>query len=401
MPPKPKQKLSRIGKKVKKAVVISTIGLSALSPQHGKVPQKEPPRIVEIYTKKPTIAKNKVNPINISEKAPFEPVLKELIKARGRARTEILKQLELQHASQQPILINRYIELAFKEYNLDPIYGKAIFFNRIFNLKNPLGLESPSIFKRLGVDKKTIKDPFTYIDLTLQYISSLKKNNPNVKDLEIFARYLYGPSYKSKLKHLSELIGRTRNNYNFSIAEFSNTYRARILLSEYNFNARVFIKKSLSEFKKLSKEMQKLEIKSFVENIAPKLDLDPEILLRMISIESKFNYLIESPTNAKGLMQVKDVVLAERKKHIDFKKILGFEPSPKDLLNPYVNLVVGAYHIKYLIELYGSLDVALMVYTIGPGNYIKMLEGNKQQEKFAKEYVRRYYAVDLNKIFSK
>ena len=148
--------------------------------------------------------------------------------------------------------------------------------------------------------------------------------------------------------------------------------------------------KPVRKYSQLTGANQRLEVISFMNHLAPKLGLEPNFMLKMVRIESNYDYMTRSKINAKGLMQVTDIALVEIKKHVDFKKILGFEPSPKDLYNPYVNLVVGTYFFKHLVNVYGNVNTALIVYNIGPGNYRKMLKGDLVQKGAANRYVAKH-----------
>jgi soluble lytic murein transglycosylase-like protein len=79
--------------------------------------------------------------------------------------------------------------------------------------------------------------------------------------------------------------------------------------------------------------------------------IDPYLLLAVISIESAFNPLAESPVGAVGLMQIMPKVHSA--------KIRSFGGQP---LDPWVNLQVGASILREYIDRFGSEMEALKAY---------------------------------------
>lgn len=373
----------------RKILLASVLGASLLMPRplHERQVIREPikPKETMSYT------------IPQSREVVFESMLNKLhsSKALPNVRSNLVNQLNDPYFSNHyPKLVDSYIDLAFKRQNIDPIYGKAIFFNRKFNLSNPLSLVSPQILKSLGIEKISSLDSFTLIDYALDYLSVVKKKYPKANDAELFSIYLYGSAKQSNYKKFLELVKTARKTYDSEFNAFMDSYRARSTLKELTFDSEQVVRKSLKEFIAMNDKERTQQIKFFVEDFAHRLDLDPDTIVRIVEVESNFNYLAESPVKAKGLMQVQDVNLEELKKHLDFNKILGFVPEAKDLFNPYVNLVVGMYSYRYLLEKYNwNYDVALVVYNIGPGNYAKLLAGDKKQIAAAKKYLDKMYKI--------
>ena len=132
-------------------------------------------------------------------------------------------------------------------------------------------------------------------------------------------------------------------------------------------------KRHLGIYRKAPLESQIHDVHLFVNDLASRFGFKSSSILKLIKMESNYNHIKKSG-NRHGLMQVPEAALGELKKHVDFKKILGFEPSPKDLYNPYLNIIVGTYYLKHLVNTYKSVDIAITVYGIGPENYMKMLK---------------------------
>lgn len=111
--------------------------------------------------------------------------------------------------------------------------------------------------------------------------------------------------------------------------------------------------------KKYSLERNKIE--EYVSNavlIAKEANIDPVLLLAVISVESNFNPNTKSEAGAEGLMQVMTSV------HKDKYALYG---GASDAVKPEVNIRVGAYILKRLIASAGSLRNGLKFY-VGAAN---------------------------------
>jgi len=84
---------------------------------------------------------------------------------------------------------------------------------------------------------------------------------------------------------------------------------------------------------------------------AERLGLDPLLLVAVISIESNFNPVAESPAGAVGLMQVIP------RFHMD-----KFLPEEESALTPHTNIRIGALVLKEYIRRAGGLVEGLQLY---------------------------------------
>lgn len=83
------------------------------------------------------------------------------------------------------------------------------------------------------------------------------------------------------------------------------------------------------------------------------LEVDPLLILAVISVESRFNPIAESNYGAKGLMQV--VPRFHQDKLVEH----GGEPA---VLDPRTNILVGAQILKEYIRRTGNLESGLQLY---------------------------------------
>ena len=81
--------------------------------------------------------------------------------------------------------------------------------------------------------------------------------------------------------------------------------------------------------------------------------VDPVLILSVMAIESRYNPVAESTMGAKGLMQVIP------KYHLEKLQDHGGEES---LLNPEVNILVGAQILREYYRRFGDQEVALQMY---------------------------------------
>lgn len=119
--------------------------------------------------------------------------------------------------------------------------------------------------------------------------------------------------------------------------------------------------RAVADFYEKKYKLDRAKIEEYVSNtilIAKEVNIDPVLLLAVISVESNFNPNTKSQAGAEGLMQVMTAV------HKDKYAIYG---GAAEAVKPEVNIRVGAYILKYLIATAGSLRNGLKYY-VGAAN---------------------------------
>jgi soluble lytic murein transglycosylase-like protein len=119
--------------------------------------------------------------------------------------------------------------------------------------------------------------------------------------------------------------------------------------------------RAVADFFEKKYKLDRAKIEEYVSNtvlIAKEVNIDPVLLLAVISVESNFNPLTKSHAGAEGLMQVMTAI------HKDKYALYG---GSADAVKPEVNIRVGAYILKYLIATSGSLRNGLKYY-VGAAN---------------------------------
>lgn len=102
---------------------------------------------------------------------------------------------------------------------------------------------------------------------------------------------------------------------------------------------------------------------------AARYDLDPALVAAVINTESGFAPDSRSGAGAVGLMQV----LPDTARFIARQPDRP-SPSPERLAEPEVNIAYGARYLRYLIDRYGSVGLALAAYNGGPANVNEWIE---------------------------
>jgi soluble lytic murein transglycosylase-like protein len=119
--------------------------------------------------------------------------------------------------------------------------------------------------------------------------------------------------------------------------------------------------RAVADFFEKKYKLDRAKIEEYVSNtilVAKEVNIDPVLLLAVISVESNFNPTTKSHAGAEGLMQVMTSV------HKDKYELYG---GTSEAVKPEVNIRVGAYILKYLIATAGSLRNGLKYY-VGAAN---------------------------------
>lgn len=106
-----------------------------------------------------------------------------------------------------------------------------------------------------------------------------------------------------------------------------------------------------------------LEYEDAIRAEAARYDLDPALVAAVIQTESGFVPDSRSSAGAVGLMQL----LPETARFVATQPDRP-SPSPENLEDPAVNVAYGARYLRYLIDRYGTVPLALAAYNGGETN---------------------------------
>lgn len=128
-----------------------------------------------------------------------------------------------------------------------------------------------------------------------------------------------------------------------------------------------------------SEPITRAQVEAWVRELAPAYDLDPELVLALITVESMFNPVARSPKSAQGLMQLMPAT-ADR---------FGVT----DVLDPVDNLRGGMAYLRWLLVRFkGDLRLALAGYNAGEGavRRYRGIPPYKETQRYVKRITRAY-----------
>lgn len=100
--------------------------------------------------------------------------------------------------------------------------------------------------------------------------------------------------------------------------------------------------------------------KQAVQSASIQFSLPKSLIYAVIKAESSFNRVAVSSKGAKGLMQITDGTAKFIAKELG---IVSY-----DIFEAKTNITFGCFYIRYLMDNYGDLTVALCCYNAGMGN---------------------------------
>lgn len=130
------------------------------------------------------------------------------------------------------------------------------------------------------------------------------------------------------------------------------------------------------EIKKISKYSSVIEYYSLIN------DIEKELVLAIISIESSF---IESAKSNKGAIGLMQILPSTERYAADIARI---DRKNQTLTDGNYNICIGTFYLKYLFDKFENTDLVLIAYNAGEGNLAIWLEkGTINSDK-----------IDINKI---
>jgi len=100
----------------------------------------------------------------------------------------------------------------------------------------------------------------------------------------------------------------------------------------------------------------------YIEKYAKEYKIEKELIYAMIKEESNFKSDAVSSKDALGLMQILESTAYEVAKEIE-KEI-----TKEEILNPEINICLGAKYLSNLISKYKNIPIAVAAYNAGIGN---------------------------------
>lgn len=115
-------------------------------------------------------------------------------------------------------------------------------------------------------------------------------------------------------------------------------------------------------------------------------DLNPELVASVIRNESRFRPQAVSPVGAIGLMQIMPDTGAWIAQQLQLNKY-----STAQLESPDLNIMLGTWYLRYLLDRFATVDAALMAYNAGPTNAQRWKGNLELAFRDTQRYVRRIH----------
>ena len=122
------------------------------------------------------------------------------------------------------------------------------------------------------------------------------------------------------------------------------------------------LSRQLARVYKIAPEAASDFVRTSIE-VGKLVSLDPILLLAVIAVESRFNPIAESSMGAKGLMQVMPQYHSDK---------LGFRGAEEAVLDPWLNIYVGAQILAEYVKRAGSVTDGLQWYNGSASDPVKL-----------------------------
>jgi len=131
-----------------------------------------------------------------------------------------------------------------------------------------------------------------------------------------------------------------------------------------------------------------LRFEDEVRTAAAVQQLDLDLVLAVIFAESRFDPEAVSPVGAAGLMQI----MPESGRWIA-EQIPLAQPEAIDLFDPVLNVRLGTWYLRYLLDRFGDVEAALAAYNAGPTRVDRWLAEDQAPFAETAAFVRRVLAA--------
>lgn len=132
-------------------------------------------------------------------------------------------------------------------------------------------------------------------------------------------------------------------------------------------------------------DVSREEIVALIERYAKELGVDPKLALEVAKKESKLDPFAVSPRGAIGVMQLMP----------ETAQLLGVDPWDIE-----ENIKGGLTYLKYLLDRFGKLDLALAAYNAGPGavERYRGVPPYRETKRFVKKIKENYTEASSSAI---
>lgn len=110
------------------------------------------------------------------------------------------------------------------------------------------------------------------------------------------------------------------------------------------------------------------EVARAILDASKRYDIELDLVLAVIHVESRYDAFAVSPVGALGLMQI----LPSTGQELAERYGIAWR-GPRTLFDPVANVELGVAYLKQLSDRYGSTQLALAAYNWGPGHIDRRL----------------------------
>ncbi len=170
-----------------------------------------------------------------------------------------------------------------------------------------------------------------------------------------------------------------------------NVSRSNYLLDAQLAHIKDFYKDSAyleQLIKKHSKAEEPSELAKAIILESKRANFDPVLLTAIIKAESTFNYRAQSNAGAIGLMQIRPSTA----RYVS-EKVGEEDLREQKLMEPQYNIRVGVAYLKYLEELFGNKELALIAYNWGPTKLSRALKFGEEIPAGPQNYAKKILAL--------
>lgn len=134
----------------------------------------------------------------------------------------------------------------------------------------------------------------------------------------------------------------------------------------------IFIVMLVNNYKKLLKPLFPIRYEKEIKLYSLKYDVDYKLVAAIIKVESKYNKNAKSHKDAIGLMQI----IPSTGQWVS--DIIGIEEFDTNMLYDVdINIKIGSWYFKYLLNNFNETETALAAYNAGFGNVSNWLKNKK------------------------
>ena len=108
-----------------------------------------------------------------------------------------------------------------------------------------------------------------------------------------------------------------------------------------------------------------------IRTAGKQFDIDPVVIASVIRAESNFRRDAVSNKGAVGLMQIMPATAEFVASKIDVEDVAH------NLATPHVNITIGTFYLRYLMDKFGDLRTVLAAYNAGEGRVADWLDDNR------------------------